>query len=147
MEEIKETAVRMQVEYVLVWVVTLVIALVFECGILDEGALVGNPRVEFLFETVEIQFTLAIIPLSLKYFGRTLPKWRVLPLKAALQAYHKTAVVRLFLLAFAVWGNLLLYYITLNNIGGLCALIAGIAILFCVPGKKRIMNELDLEGL
>jgi hypothetical protein len=34
------------------------------------------------------------------------------------------------------------YYTTLSSIGGLCAFIALIASLFCIPGEKRVAEEL-----
>ena len=40
----------------------------------------------------------------------------------------------------------MLYYATMNSIGGLCALVSGIAALFCVPGTRRLMNELEITN-
>ena len=77
-------------------------------------------------------------------FSRKVLTWRALPLLEALKAYHRWNLIRLIMLAVIAWGNLVLYYLTLNNIGGLCALLACLAALFCVPGKRKLMNELEI---
>lgn len=116
----------------------------FECGWLEEGSLTGHARLEFGLETAAILLTLLGIPLSLKLFSRRVVRLRTLPLLASLRAYHRLSLLRLSILAFIVWGNLLLYYTTVNSIGGLCALLGCIASLFCVPGRRRLMNELEI---
>lgn len=144
MEEIKKWTRRLLWEYGLFWTVAVVLMTAFECGWLEDGGLVGHARQEFILETVGILLTLLGIPLSLKLFGRRVMKLRSLPLTASLDAYHRLSLFRLSILAVIVWGNLLLYYVTVNSIGGLCALLGGIAALFCVPGRQRLMNELEI---
>ncbi len=48
------------------------------------------------------------------------------------------------MLVVPVLVNLSFYYLTLNNTGVLCAMMALIASLFCVPTRKRMLDELDL---
>ena len=144
MEEIKKWTRRLLWEYGLLWVVAAALMATFECGWLEEGSLTGHARLEFGLETAAILLTLLGIPLSLKLFSRRVVRLRTLPLLASLKAYPRLSLLRLSILAFIVWGNLLLYYTTVNSIGGLCALLGCIASLFCVPGRRRLMNELEI---
>lgn len=144
MEEIRKWVRLLLWEYGLFWIVVVMIMLTFECGWLGEGGLAGHVRLEFALETIAILFTLLGIPLSLKLFSRRLVKLRSLPLLESLEVYHRLSLCRLAILALIVWGNLLLYFMTMNSIGGLCALLGCIAALFCVPGRRRLMNELEI---
>lgn len=144
MEEIQKWTRRLLVEYCMFWLIALLLVAAFECGWLEEGGLVGQDRWEFALETASILLTLALIPGALRLFSRKVLTWRALPLLEALKAYHRWNLIRLIMLAVIAWGNLVLYYLTLNNIGGLCALLACLAALFCVPGKWKLMNELEI---
>lgn len=145
MEEIRKWVHWQQGEYALFWLLALGVALLFEGGLLDEGGLVGQAQLEFMLETLTILLTLGMIPLALKLFTWRRARLRALPLLDALRAYHHIGLVRLLLLGLVVWGNLVLYYLTLNSIGGLCALLGCIASLFCVPGRRRTLSELEIE--
>lgn len=146
MQEIHRTLVRQWIEYTVLWVVAALIVLLFEWGCMEEGALAGEPRVTFTLQTAEILLTLALVPLSLKLYAKKLVGLSALPLLQALKAYHRWGMVRLCLLTVVVWGNLVIYYLTLNNIGSLCALIGVAASLFCVPGRRRLLTELKIES-
>lgn len=145
MKEIKQTLIRQKTEFALLWIIALCIITMFETGIIHEGELAGQATIEFYLETGAIILTLLIIPLSLKLFTRKLNNLRELTLRDAIKAYQRWNSVRLSLLAIIIWGNLILYYITLNNIGALCALISSIAALYCIPSKERIINELNIQ--
>lgn len=144
MEELNKWLRRQQGEYALFWLLSLGVVVLFETGLLDEGGLAGDARLEFVLETFAILLTLGVIPFALKLSGMRRAHLRALPLLEALRAYHRAGWVRLLLLGIVVWGNLVLYYLTLNSIGGLCALLGCIAALFCVPSRHRMLNELEI---
>lgn len=146
MEEIHRTLVKQWTEYIILWAGAALLILLFELGCIDEGALAGEPRVTFALQTVEILLTLALVPLALKLYSKKLAGLKALPLLQALKAYHRLGSLRLFILGIVMWGNLLVYYLTMNNIGSLCALIGGAAALFCVPGRRRLLTELEIEA-
>lgn len=52
--------------------------------------------------------------------------------------------IRLGILEVAIVTNLLCYYLTLSTTGNLCMLIGLTASLFCLPGEKRLRNELHI---
>lgn len=63
----------------------------------------------------------------------------------ALRLYVLWSGVRLALLAIPVVAGFLTYYMVLSNKGVLCALIALTASLFCLPGEKRLREELHID--
>lgn len=145
MKEINQLLMRQIIEFALLWIIAFSIIVLFETGILSEGELAGHAQLEFFLETGAIILTLLIIPFSLKQFGQKLNYIRELTLLDAIKAYRKWNTVRLLIFAIIIWGNLILYYVTLNNIGGLCALISSAAALYYLPSKKRVINELNIE--
>jgi hypothetical protein len=144
-EQIKRILKWQIVAFILVWALPLVYALLHEAGVLSQGALAGDARMEYIFQTIGILMTIVLIPFALRIFNLNLVKRiQELPLQQALKSYRIWADVRLALLVVPALINLQFYYLTLNNTGLFCAAMALIASLFCVPSESRIKNELDL---
>ena len=100
---------------------------------------------DYVLQTVGILLAVGLIPLSLRLFSLSLVKnvkQRSLP--EALKSYRRWSEIRTGMLVVPVLVNLSFYYLTLNNTGVLCAMMALIASLFCVPTRKRMLDELDL---
>ncbi len=145
MEEIKKLVAVQRVEYAALWMVAVGLVVCFESGILADGAYAGIPWMEYYLETAGILCAVILIPFSLKLFSLALAKKiRRFALLKTLGLYRRWSELRLLLLAIVVWGNLLVYYLTLNDIGGLCALMGLTASFFCWPDVKRVMIELDI---
>lgn len=90
--------------------------------------------------------TAVCVPLSLKLFSMVLKnKINELTVTLALKRYVLWSNVRLGILEVVVLFNLLCYYLTLSNTGNLCMLIGLTASLFCLPGEKRLRNELHIS--
>jgi hypothetical protein len=86
------------------------------------------------------------IPLSLRLFSLSLIKYvRTLPLVEAVKSYRRWNEVRVCLLLVAALVNLSVYYWTMDTTGVLCAGMVLVASLFCVPGRERVVSELDLQ--
>jgi hypothetical protein len=144
-EQIKRILKWQIVAFILVWALPLVYALLHEAGVLSQGALAGDARMEYIFQTIGILMTIVLIPFALRIFNLNLVKRiQELPLQQALKSYRIWADVRLALLIVPALINLQFYYLTLNNTGLFCAAMSLIASLFCVPSESRIKNELDL---
>lgn len=98
-----------------------------------------------IFETLGILLTALCIPLSLKLFSLVLKKKiDQMTITLALKCYVQWSIVRLGILEVAIVTNLLCYYLTLSTTGNLCMLIGLTASLFCLPGEKRLRNELHI---
>ena len=144
-EQIKRILKWQIVAFILVWALPLVYALLHETGVLSQGALAGDARMEYIFQTIGILMTIVLIPFALRIFNlRLVKRIQELPLQQALKSYRIWADVRLALLVVPALINLQFYYLTLNNTGLFCTAMALIASLFCVPSESRIKNELDL---
>jgi hypothetical protein len=144
-EQIKRILKWQIVAFILVWALPLVYALLHETGVLSQGALAGDARMEYIFQTIGILMTIVLIPFALRIFNLNLVKRiQELPLQQALKSYRIWADVRLALLVVPALINLQFYYLTLNNTGLFCAAMSLVASLFCVPSESRIKNELDL---
>jgi hypothetical protein len=144
-EQIKRILKWQIVAFILVWALPLVYALLHETGVLSQGALAGDARMEYIFQTIGILMTIVLIPFALRIFNLNLVKRiQELPLQQALKSYRIWADIRLALLVVPALINLQFYYLTLNNTGLFCGAMSLIASLFCVPSESRIKNELDL---
>ena len=54
--------------------------------------------------------------------------------------------LRLGILWLGCCYNIVLYYETLNSIGAFCALAAFLSMFFCVPGKRKVGDELHMNA-
>ena len=145
-EQIKKLSRRLQAEYWSFIAIALLMVAAYEAGWLPEGAYAGNARQQYIWNTAGIFVTLAAVPAALKLFSAAMTrKIAPAPLEKAMRLYRKWNEIRLSLLAVATFFNLYVYYATLDNIGGLCALIGITASVFCLPNEKRTKDELNLN--
>lgn len=144
-KQIKENLKRLRVQYVLFWLLPILLVAGYETDLLTVGRFADDGGMQYILETVGILITIALIPASLKLFSIALKKQiDQVTFPVALERYQLWNAIRLGILETAVIFNLVVYYLTLGNIGGLCALIALTASLFCMPGKKRLREELNI---
>ena len=119
----------LKIEFALLWVLCIILIGLYECDILPQGVLADDVRTGYMLQVLGILLAVGLIPLSLRLFSLSLTKYvRVLPLLVA-------ALV-----------NLSVYYWTMDTTGLLCAGMVLVASLFCVPGRERMMSELDLHN-
>lgn len=129
----------------MLWGGALLLVVLYETGVMDEGIFAGNVRMEYILQTVGILLAIGLIPLSLRLFSLSLVKRiQLLSLPDALSSYRRWSEIRLGLLLVPVLMNLSFYYLTLDTTGILCAAMSLVASLFCVPTHKRMLDELDL---
>ena len=127
-ERINKTVKYLQAEYIMIWILPIVLVILYETGIMTEGDYAGDARMDYILQTIGILLTVGLIPLSLRLFSLSLVKCvKLLSLPDALSSYRRWSEIRLGLLVVLF-----------------CAAMSLIASLFCVPTRKRIWNELDL---
>lgn len=144
-EQIKRIVKYLKASYAIFWVIPLLLVVAGEMEWLPVGMLAADVRGTYYFETVGILLTAACIPFSLKLFSWILvKKIDKLTIAAAFKWYFVWSNIRLGLLEITVVVNLLCYYFTLENTGSLCALIGLTASFFCMPGEKRLREELRI---
>lgn len=143
--KIKSVLNILRVEYIAIWVISTATIMAYETDLMAQGVMIGNAKAEYIAQLVGILLAICLVPMSLRMFSLSVTKYvKSMPLEPALKSYRRWSEIRLTLLLVVMVFNISLYYWTLNNTGLLCAGMAAIATLFCVPGRKRLMSELDM---
>jgi hypothetical protein len=144
-EQIKRILIIQKSAFLGVWTAPLLLVVLYETGLYQEGLLAGNAQMEYILQSVSILLTIGLIPFALRMFNLNLVKRiKELPLQQALKSYQTWSLLRLALLFVPAILALSFYYLTMNTTNLFCACMALIATLFCVPSENRIKNELDL---
>lgn len=137
----------LQTEYISFWVLVVLLSVSYEVEFLPQGILVEDAKNAYMMEVVGILLSVALIPLSLRLFGLSLVRnVKQKQLQDALVSYRRWNEIRLALLLVPAVFNLSVYYWTLQTECLFCAGMALIASLFCVPGRNRLLSELDLDS-
>lgn len=145
-KELKRLIRILKAEYALMWVLTVLLAALYECDILPQGLFAGDAQMEYIMQVTSILLTICLIPLSLRLFNLSLTRHiAALPLKNALKSYRRWSEIRIALLTVASLASLSAYYWTMDTTGLLCTGMTVIASLFCVPDKERLLSELNLS--
>ncbi len=136
----------LKIEYSLFWVGALCLIPLYESNLLQEGIYAGDKLMEYILYTIGILLSVIFIPLALKLFSVSLNKRLPnLSIDEALKSYKKWSEIRLALLFIPTILNISFYYMTMQTTGLLCASMALVASLFCVPNRNKIVTELDIE--
>lgn len=130
---------RLWIEYILVWVVALILFFT-----LPQGALVADVMFSYIAEYSCVILTLLCIYLSLKLFATQ-------RLRSSIKAGGETVFVRfseirLALLAIPLFLSLGVYAATLNSIGAFCALIILLSLGFVTPSRQELKSLTTTEG-
>ncbi|WP_300727157.1 hypothetical protein [uncultured Bacteroides sp.] len=147
-KEIAKLLNRLKVEYGILWGLCLLLIVLYESDVLPQGIFAGDARAEYMFEVIGILLAVGMIPLSLRLFSLSLTRYvKALPLEQALKSYLRWSEIRLGLLLVPALFNLAIYYWTMNTTGLFCGVMVLFATLFCIPGRSRMLDELDLQNL
>lgn len=137
----------LQIEYILFWVLVALTAILYETNVMPQGVFVDDSRTAYMLEVLGVLLAVGLIPLSLRLFSLSLVRCvKQRALADAIVSYRRWSEIRLALLLVPALLNLSVYYWTLETTGLLCAAMVMVGSLFCVPGKQRIMSELNLES-
>ena len=147
MEEAVRKLLRcLKIEYAVFWLLTMLAVALYELDVLYQGVLVGDVRTTYMLEVLGILLTVCLIPFSLRLFSLSLVRCvQQRTLMDAMASYRRWSEIRLALLLVPTLVNLSIYFWTLDTTGLFCAAMALVASLFCVPGKKRLEDELNLQ--
>lgn len=138
MMETKKMTTRLRFEFSSTIIIALITALLFETDILPTGLWADNVQACYWVDLTCIIITLIIVPFALKF--PTLQYTRCMHdqnKSTAEQTFMHTSRTQIWLLATVGLSALLLYYLTLDTTPSLCAAIAGLSLLFCVPSEER----------
>lgn len=131
----KTTIKKLQVLYLFIWIMTAVIALLFEQEIPPQGIAANSPSIIYASNLAAIIITLAGIYLALKLLSLPIAKSEIQnkDTEKALHAYQKWALWQLACIAIPFWGNTLIYYFTHSESILYALLITAISSIFCWP--------------
>lgn len=135
----------LKTQYLLFWLLPILLVAGYESNLMPVGVYADDPAMQYALETAAILITLICVPLALKLFNLVLrKKIDRMELNEALRKYTLWSGLRLGILGVALLVNIVIYYSTLSNVGSFCALIVLTASLFCLPGGKRLREELNV---
>lgn len=136
----------LRMEYALLWIGVGLLVLLYETDCLPQGVLIEDAQANYAMQVAGILLAVSMIPISLRLFSLSLTRYvQHLSLPGALKSYRRWSEVRLALLFATALFNFSAYYCTLNTTGLLCGGMVLVASLFCVPGRERLLSELNLE--
>lgn len=144
-EQINKLKNLLQGEFIFVWILVLAFVALNECGILTQGVYADDASMKYMLQTIGILLACAMLPASLRSYSKALLRIRELPLQEALTSYRRWNDIRLAMLFVPAILNLSIHYLTLESSCLFCSCMVMSGMLFCIPTRNRIMNELDLS--
>jgi len=137
---------RLRLEFILYVLLAALLMVLYETHVFVEGSLVGNASGVYVAESAGILLTIVLVPVALKSFHNALVRMVYMDDdEARRRCYVKWSEVRLAMFVAVVLVNLSVYYMTVDNMCGYCALIGAIASLFCWPTKEGVATELTMK--
>ena len=144
-QQIKHITKVLQLQYLFFWLFPAFLVVGYECDWFEVGIYATDFRMQYYIESAGIFLSIASVPLALKLFRFVLKKkLDEASFPIALRQYLYWSALRLCILEVAVLFNIVVYYLTLNNIGALSALIVLSASAFCLPSEKRLREEMNM---
>lgn len=136
----------LRIEFFALWLVVVALISCYETGFIESGTLIGNAKALYVAQLTGVLLCVCFIPMSLRIFNLSLTGYiKKLNMESALKSYRIWNEIRLILLLVVAVFNISLYYWTMDSTGLLCGGMALIASMFCIPSRKRIISEMDLE--
>ena len=126
--------------FIVLLAIPLLLAVIFETGIAEEGVLAGSYAMhEFAATAIMELLTIALIPAALRLFKLSF-------VEAQLRQHHEKALLkwgalRLFMLQVPLLLNTILYYVYMNTSFGYMAIILLLCLPFVFPSTERCNSE------
>lgn len=120
--------------------IPLLLAIIFETGMAEEGILAGSHAMhEFAATAIMELLTIALIPAALRLF-------KLSRVEAQLRQHHEKALlkwggIRLLMLGVPLLINTILYYVYMNTSFGYMAIIIVLCQPFVYPSRERCISE------
>lgn len=143
---VKRLLMYLRIEFYAVWLIAVITYLLGEFDVIPNGELVTTPGspVEVNLNIANILAVFICVPLSVKLFSlNTRRSLRRMNKDEALGSYHFWSCMRLCLLLVCVELGIVSYFLLMNTTGLLCAAIALVMTLPCIPSEEKIKDFLD----
>ncbi|MCD8235571.1 MAG: hypothetical protein LUD00_02720 [Prevotellaceae bacterium] len=143
-KNIKELLKQLKIELLVAWMIVASCFVAGETGLIPNGEYAVDERMSFILGIACITLTLVGVPLALKLFTlNTTRGLRRCNFDEALASYHLWSCIRMAMLLVCICFNAVVYYLTLDNRGLLCALISLAVTFYCWPTKDKIDKHLE----
>ncbi len=119
----------------------LLMALLFETGILPSGVWAEKTSLEYIFLGIMEMVTLATIPLALRLFKFKKIHTKLVNEKE--EALKTWGIMRMRMLCLPMEVNTLLYYLFMHVAFGYLAIILFLCLFFIVPTMDRCLSEVE----
>lgn len=142
---VRKLSRRLMLEYCGAWLLVIITFILGETNIIPNGVFAagGDSPTEFYLNTACIVLLLVGVPLALKLFSlNTKRGLRRMNKDEALCSYHLWSCVRLGLLLLCAETGLVAYFLLMNTTGLLCACMAMVMTLLCIPSIEKIQDFL-----
>ena len=143
-KRIQSLLLMLRIESCVSWIVVIIVFVLGLLGVIVNGSVQPNTQKEFVLNAVGILSTLLVLPLALKLFLlNTTRSLRRMNKDDALDFYHMWSLVRLMIVTLCMAFNVVVYFMTMNMTGLLCAFIGVCITIYCLPTKQRVIRYLD----
>lgn len=144
-KRIQSLLLMLRIEACVSWIVVIIIFVLGLLEVIVNGSVAPHTQKEFTLNTIGIMSTLLLLPLTLKLFLLNTTKGlRRMNKDEALDFYHVWSLVRLVLVTLCIAFNLVVYFMTLNWTGLLCACIGICITVYCLPTRTKVNQYLDV---
>lgn len=129
---------------ILTWVVGIVAVILGETSCFVDFAVEPHSQDEFICNGIAICITIIGLPLVVKIFNLcTTRSLRRMDNDEALDRYGRYAYARSIAFMLMVGADVVIYYMTMNITGAMCALCVLVFTLVCWPKREQIVSYLE----
>ena len=144
-KRIQSLLLMLRVESCVSWLAVVIVFVLGFSGVIVNGSVMPNTQQEFTLNSIGVLATLLLLPLTLKLFLLNTTKGlRRMNKDEALDFYHVWSLVRLVLVTLCIAYNAVIYFMTLNATGLLCAFIGVCITIYCLPTRNKVNQYLDV---
>ena len=134
------------IEFAATWVLAILTFVAGELNWIPNGLYHadGGSQTEYYLNLISVVLVIVCIFLAIQLFSlNTRRSLKRMNHDEALKSYHVWSIVRLALLLVAAIYGIVVYFLLMNSTGILCACMAMVTTLACVPSEDKLTKYLE----
>lgn len=143
---IKQVLRWLIIEFAAAWILVILTFIAGELNLIPNGAFhaVGGSQTEYYLNLISVVLVIVCIYLAMQLFSlNTRRSLKRMNHDEALRTYHVWSIVRLALLLVAAIYGITIYFLLMESTGILCACMAMVATLACVPSEDKLNKYIE----
>lgn len=143
---IKQVLRWLIIEFAVTWILAILTFVAGELRWIPNGLYhtVNGSQTEYYLNMSSVVLVLVCIFLAVQLFSlNTRRSLKRMNHDEALRAYHVWSIVRLALLLIAAIYGIVVYFLLMNTTGILCACMAMVTTLACIPSEEKLSKYLE----